>query len=145
MTMRFRERLRRPSAITLDGCGGLSSRWINRGSPMRRYDTMGLPVAGTVPMYARASIATRFSLARCSGNKRWRHLGHETGHLLFHLGVRLQADIEVEDHLIESGRLDAFECLGDIGAAAKEDGVLRQVLRAQIAEPVHHAHKVAIA
>ncbi len=38
--------------------------------------------------------------------ERWRDLGHEARHLVLHARVRLQAEIEVEDHLVEAGALD---------------------------------------
>src|SRR5262245_38285275 len=35
-----------------------------------------------------------------------RHFAHEAVHLLLHLRVRLEADVEIEDHLGEARRLD---------------------------------------
>ena len=29
--------------------------------------------------------------------------GHKTRHFFFHLGVRLEADVEVQNHLVEAG------------------------------------------
>ena len=63
--------------------------------------------------YARRAPALRrlplFVLAR----KGRRDVAHEAVHLFFHLRVRLQADIEIENDLVEAGGLDLFQHLGD--------------------------------
>ena len=41
--------------------------------------------------------------------ERRRDFGHEARHLVLDLIVRLQPDVEVEDHLGESGRLDLLQ------------------------------------
>ncbi len=43
-----------------------------------------------------------------------RHLCHEAGHLVLDLGVRLQADIEIKDDLVEPGGLDFFQGIDDL-------------------------------
>src|SRR5262245_48130046 len=43
------------------------------------------------------------------------NLGHEAGHLLLDLGVGFQADVEVQDHFVESSRFDLLQGLGDAG------------------------------
>lgn len=50
-----------------------------------------------------------------------RHLPHEAVHLVLDLRVRLEAEIEVEDHLVEAGRLDlALERIDDLRRLADE-------------------------
>src|SRR5689334_4795596 len=143
--MRSHGRSRRQFAATQVRSGDLRSRRISLGSRMRRCNSTGLNAGPAACAFAQMLIAMRSSPARCSGNKRRRHLGHETGYLLLHLSVRFQANIEVEDHLIKSRRLDPLQRLSDKAAAAKQDGVLGEVLRAEITEPLHHTGEVAIA
>ena len=59
-----------------------------------------------------------------------RDFGHEAGHLVLDLRMRLQADIEVEDDLVETGRLDLFQRVGDLRRRAEQHRVLAQVLAA---------------
>jgi len=46
-------------------------------------------------------------------------LGHEPRHFVFDLGMRLQADIEIEDDLVEPGGLDLLQGLYDLGRLAQ--------------------------
>lgn len=43
-----------------------------------------------------------------------RYFFHETRHLVLDLGVRLQADIEIENDLVKSGVLDLLQGIGDL-------------------------------
>ncbi|MDE2165174.1 MAG: hypothetical protein KGJ66_02395 [Alphaproteobacteria bacterium] len=65
--------------------------------------------------------------------------------LVLHLLVRLQADVEIEDHLAESGGLDLLQRVGDLLRGAQQHRILGQVLGAHLTEPVHHVDEIAIA
>ena len=53
------------------------------------------------------------------GRKGGRDLAHEAVHLLLDLAVRLQADIEIEDDLVEARGLDLLQGLGDRARACR--------------------------
>jgi len=46
--------------------------------------------------------------------ERRRHFGHEARHVVLDLLVRLEPDIDVENHLVKAGRLDSLEHLDDL-------------------------------
>ena len=73
-----------------------------------------------------------------------RHFGHEAGHLVLHLRVRLQADVEVEDHLGETRGLDLLQRLGD-AAAEPSSTSSRSGPRAHLVQAIDHLDEVAVA
>ena len=44
---------------------------------------------------------------------------HEPRHFVFDLRVRLKADVEVEDYLVETRRLDLFQGVGDLSGGTE--------------------------
>src|SRR6516165_2373079 len=48
-----------------------------------------------------------------AGGKCRRDLSHEARHLILHLGVRLEADVEIEDHLLEACGLHLLQSVDD--------------------------------
>src|SRR6476646_11854065 len=58
-----------------------------------------------------------------------RHLAHEALHLVLDLLVRLQPDIEVEDHLVKSGGFYLLERVRDALCRSDQHRILREVLR----------------
>src|SRR5207249_2560075 len=53
---------------------------------------------------------------------------HEAVHLLLHQGMRLVADVEVEDDLLDAGLLHFFERLDDLPGTAEQDRAVGEVL-----------------
>src|SRR5262249_16491127 len=74
-----------------------------------------------------------------------RHLPHEPIHLLLNLRMRLQADVEVENYLGETGWLYFFQRVDNLTRRAHEDRVLGQIFGLHVAETVDHVDEVAVA
>src|SRR6266545_7124129 len=74
-----------------------------------------------------------------------RHLAHEARHLVLHLLVRLEPDVEVENYLGESGGLHFLQGVRDPLRRAQQHRVLRQVLGFDLVRALDHADEVAIA
>jgi len=74
-----------------------------------------------------------------------RCLGHEPRHFVFDLGMRFQADIEIEDDLVEIGGLDLLQGQSDPRRRAHQNRILSRILRPRIARPLNHADGIAIA
>ena len=58
------------------------------------------------PMGPRSAKGRRGAGGEGERLERRRHLGHEARHLVLHARVRLEAEIEVEDHLVEARAFD---------------------------------------
>ena len=50
-----------------------------------------------------------------------RHFRHEPRHLVLYLGMRLQPDIEIQDHLVETRRLHFFQGFGYLRRSTEQD------------------------
>src|SRR5215831_1435541 len=92
-----------------------------------------------------SAFGGEISLTHPTTFKRRRDLLHEALHLLFHLSVRLQADVEIENHLLEACGLHLFQGVYDLSRRAQQDRVFGQVLGLHFPETVDHVDKVAIA
>src|SRR6185312_8492073 len=74
-----------------------------------------------------------------------RDLGHETTHFVAHLRRRLQAEIEIEDHLVETRSFDfGFQRVGDLRRVADQHRVLVEILGLHRAIAIDDLDEVAI-
>src|SRR5262249_35068183 len=78
----------------------------------QRRDNGTLSQFGATPACGAVVRSCRTPLM--SSLERRSHLAHEALHLFFHLRVRLQAAVEVEDHLREAGGLDLRQRVGHL-------------------------------
>ena len=62
-----------------------------------------------------------------------RNYGHEPGHLVLDLGVRLQTDIEIENDFVKACGLNSLQSLDDLCRRAKQYRVFGEVLWLHVA------------
>ncbi len=72
-------------------------------------------------------------------------LAHESVHLVLHLLVRLEAHVEIEDHLGEPGGLDFLQAVDDALGRADQHGVVSEILGFDLVQPRHHVDEVEVA
>src|SRR6266567_4621371 len=97
------------------------------------YIALRKPALQFSPTLDRSDATTPHVYAESVGGRvrrlpreRRRHLLGEARHFLPYHRVRLQADIEVENHLVEPRRLDLLQHLRDVSRRAQQHRVFRQ-------------------
>src|SRR6185436_1698163 len=74
-----------------------------------------------------------------------RDLGHEAGHLVLHARVRLEAEIEIEDHLVEACALDlGLQRVGNLCRRTDKHGAVGEILRLHGPIAVHDGLEIAV-
>src|SRR5262249_28008940 len=109
----------------------------------QRRDNGTLSQFGATPACGAVVRSCRTPLM--SSLERRSHLAHEALHLFFRLRVRLQADVEVEDHLREAGGLDLLQRVGDLRGRADEHRVLGEVLGLDLLQALDDLDEIAVA
>src|SRR5260370_33867894 len=74
-----------------------------------------------------------------------RDIFHEARHLVLHLGVRLESNIEIEDDLLESGSFDFLQRLRYLSWRTEQHGVLSKILGLHVSQPVDHVDEISVA
>src|SRR5438067_6663205 len=83
--------------------------------------------------------------ARQYSGESGRDLGGKARHLVLDLRVRLQPDIDVEDHLVEPGPLDLLQRVSDVRRGPEQYRILAQILRPHLLQPLDDLDEVAVA
>src|SRR5215475_3755310 len=110
---------------------------MDASSRCRRY----WPFTGS--WYAFVLVSGRPTLVRAvEGGS---HLAHEAVHLVLDLLVRLEADVEVQDHLVEAGGLDLLERIDDPLRGTQQHRVLGEILGPDLLQPRDHVDEIAVA
>src|SRR5437762_4627763 len=83
--------------------------------------------------------------ARQYSGESGRDLGGEARHLVLDLPVRFQPDIDVEDHLVEPGRLDLLQRVSDVRWGPEQYRILAQILRPHLLQPLDDLDEITVA